>query len=261
VDDAEMGITHILRGEDHVTNTAVQVQIMEAFTGSPVAMQFGHLALISGAQGEGLSKREGSLSLKELRAEGIEPMAINSVLARLGTSEPVVPCTILDEVVENFNIHTFGRATPKLGPDDLWLMNEKVLHLFSFDQVKSRLAAIGLDGVTSAFWDFARNNIKQLTDVKEWWEICYGEVVFPEPQHAALLTCAKDCLPEEPWDAGSFDDWIGQVKEKSGLKGKDLFIPLRRALTGQEHGPELRELFLIMGHGQVKRRLQMARSQ
>ena len=259
VDDLEMGITHILRGEDHVTNTAVQIQIMEALSGTPNPIHFGHLALIAGAQGEGLSKREGSLSLMDLHVQGIEPMAINSILAKLGTSDPILPHTNLNELLATFNIESFGRATPKLDPEDLWLMNAKVLRLFSFDQIRPCLEKMGLTGTTPAFWTLAQNNIEKLEDVREWWIICYGQHIFSET-NAALLDAAEQSLPPAPWDETTFKSWADQIKDATGLKGKDLFIPLRRALTGQEHGPELKELILVMGRPQVLTRLQTARS-
>lgn len=259
VDDLEMGITHILRGEDHVSNTAIQIQIMEALNGKPNSIHFGHLALIAGAQGEGLSKREGSLSLMDLRAQGIEAMTINSILAKLGTSDPIIPQASLAELLTTFDIHSFGRATAKLDPQDLWLMNTKILRLFSFDQMQPRLEEMGLKGTSPAFWTLAQDNIEKLEDIDEWWEICYGQKAFPET-NIALLEAAEKALPSDPWDENTFKEWADKIKEATGLKGKDLFIPLRRALTGQEHGPELKELILVMGRLQVLTRLQTART-
>jgi len=259
VDDLEMGITHILRGEDHVTNTAVQIQIMEALSGHLNAIQFGHLALISGAQGEGLSKREGSLSLMELQAQGIEPMAINSLLAKLGTSDPILAYAHLEGLLDAFSITSFGRATPKLDPEDLWLMNTKILRLFSFEDIRPRLEALGLSEATPAFWAIAQNNIEKLEDVREWGEICYGKTCFPG-ENPAFLEVAAQSLPPAPWDETTFKAWADQIKTLTGLKGKELFIPLRRALTGQEHGPELKDLILVMGHAQVLMRLQTRRN-
>ena len=259
VDDLEMDITHIIRGEDHVTNTATQIQIMEAFSGKPNLIQFGHLALISGSKGEGLSKREGSLSLIQLRKEGLEPMAINSLLAKLGTSDPITPHISLGGVLSEFNIQKFGRATPKLDPEDLWQMNIKILQALSFDEVKTRFEGLGMEEVTPEFWALIQNNVTKFKEIKEWWTICYGHKAFME-ENKYLLEVAEHLLPLEPWDGSTFSSWMNVVKEETGLKGKDLFMPIRRALTGQEHGPELKDLILLMGRLKVLNRLHTARA-
>lgn len=259
VDDLEMGITHIIRGEDHVTNTALQIQLMETLTDTVNPIQFGHLALISGGKGEGLSKREGSLSIMKLREEGMEPLAINSLLAKLGTSDPIVPHISLNGVLNEFDIQKFGRSTPKLDPDDLWQMNVKILQNLSLDQVKERLEVMGMVGVTPEFWSLMQKNVRKLYDIKEWWTICYGHKSFKE-SNTNLLEAAEHFLPLEPWDETTFKTWMDEVKQDTGLKGKDLFKPIRNALTGQEHGPELKDLILLMGRLKVLNRLQTARA-
>jgi glutamyl-tRNA synthetase len=259
VDDLEFNISHIIRGEDHVTNTAVQIRIMEALHGKTPDMHFGHLALISGSKGEGLSKREGSLSLLHFNKEGLEPMAITSVLSKLGTSSPIIPHVSLEGVLKEFDIHQFGRATPKLDPKDLWQMNVKILQLLSFDQVRTRLDTTIESGATPEFWDLAQQNILKFNEVKDWWMICYGHKAFAE-ENKSLLEVAEHHLPPEPWDITTFKFWMDNVKEETGLKGKDLFMPIRRALTGKEHGPELKDLILLMGRPKVLHRLQTART-
>jgi glutamyl-tRNA synthetase len=258
VDDLDMGITHILRGEDHVTNTAIQIQIMEALVDKPTSIQFGHLALISGSKGEGLSKREGSLSLLDLHQEGMEPMAILSMLAKLGTSDPIIPQTAMENILDDFNISTFGRSSPRLGLEDLWQMNKQILHLLSFEEVSPRLAQIGIDQATPAFWALVQQNIEKFQEVKEWADIFYGHKSFPTDD-PRFLEIAEHFLPPEPWDSETFSVWVGDVKAETGRKGKELFMPLRHALTGQSHGPELKDLILLMGRGKVLNRLQTAR--
>ncbi|HUX79883.1 MAG TPA: glutamate--tRNA ligase, partial [Alphaproteobacteria bacterium] len=199
VDDLELDITHIIRGEDHVTNTAVQIQIMEALKGKPNSIQFAHLALISGRQGEGFSKREGSLGLVQLHRDGLEPMSINSLLAKLGTSDPITPHISLEGVLKEFDIKRFGRATPKLDPEDLWQMNSRILQLIPFDQAKPRLEAMGLVGTTPEFWTLAQKNIVKFHDIKDWWTICYGHMTFKE-ENISLLEIAEHFLPPEPWE-------------------------------------------------------------
>lgn len=258
VDDLEMEITHILRGEDHVTNTATQIQIMGALSGKPNSIHFGHLALIAGSKGEGLSKRTGSLSLMQFRKDGLEPMSINSLLAKLGTSSPITSHISLEGVLSEFDIQTFGRSTPKLDPEDLWQMNVKILQILPFDQVKTRLDEMEMRESTPAFWALFQKNIVKFTDLKEWWIVCYGHRAFPE-ENKSLLEVAEHLLPPAPWDDSTFPSWIHAVREETGLKGKDLFMPIRRALTGQDHGPELKDLILLMGRPKVLNRLQTAR--
>lgn len=258
VDDLEMGITHIIRGEDHVTNTALQIQLMEALSNQPNPIQFGHLALISGRKGEGLSKREGSLSIAQLRKEGLEPLAINSLLAKLGTSDAIGPHISLKGILAEFDIHKFGRATPKLDPADLWQMNEKILQILPFDQIKERLETLDMKEPTPEFWSLLQKNITKFRDIKGWWEICYGHGAFRE-ENKNLIEVAEHLLPPEPWDESTFKIWMNEVKQDTGLKGRELFMPIRQALTGQEHGPELKDLILIMGRFKVLHRLQTAR--
>lgn len=258
VDDWEMGITHVLRGEDHVTNTAIQIQIMEALAEKIPSVQFGHLALISGEKGEGLSKREGSLSLIELRKQGLDPLAILCVLAKLGTSDPIVPHLTLEAIIKDFKIHVFARSSPRLSSTELWQMNEQILHLMSFEQANARLAEIGLERINPDFWALIQRNIKTFHEVKDWETICYGHTSFPTDANG-MLEVAAHFLPPEPWEGSTFKTWIGHVKDETGLKGAELFMPLRHALTGRTHGPELKDLILIMGRDTVLNRLQTAR--
>lgn len=257
VDDLDMKITHILRGEDHVTNTAIQIQIMEALNDKPLSIEFGHLALIAGKEGEGFSKREGSVGIMDLRQEGLEPMAILSLLAKLGTSDPIIPHTDLEALVRDFDIHKFGRSTPRLNPEDLWHMNSQILHLFSFEHINKRLIERGLTTGTPAFWALIQGNIQKFDEVKEWDTICYGHQSFPVDD-PAFLEIAQHFLPHDPWDTGTFSEWMGKVKEETGRKGKDLFMPIRLALTGKSHGPELKDLILVMGRDKVLNRLKSA---
>lgn len=259
VDDFEMEITHIIRGEDHVTNTAQQIQLMETLAGKPNPIHFGHLALIAGGKGEGLSKREGSLSIVQLREEGLEPLAINSLLAKLGTSDSIGPHMSLKGILAEFNIQKFGRATPKLDPEDLWQMNVKILQILPFDQVKERLETMEMKDVTPEFWVLVQKNIIKFREIKEWWMICYGHKAFIE-ENKSLLEVAEHFLPLEPWDDNTFKVWMDEVKQDTGLKGKELFMPIRKALTGREHGPELKDLILLMGRPKVLNRLQTARA-
>ena len=250
VDDVDEGVTHILRGEDHVSNTAVQVQVIAALGGNLGAMTFAHLSLLTGASGEGLSKREGSLSLRELRADGIEAMAVNSLLARLGTPDPVEPVPSLETLVETFDLARFGRATPKFDPAELWRLNHGVLAASGFSKVQARLP----EGATEAEWLAVRGNIEKLADFADWQAVWAGSVepVIEEPEYMAE---AAEALPPEPWDATTWKTWTNALKAATDRKGKALFRPLRLALTGREHGPEMAALLPLIGREKALERL------
>lgn len=258
VDDIDFGITHVLRGEDHVDNTALHVQLFQALGGTvPV---FGHLALLTDAEGKGLSKRLGSLGIRELREEGLEAMTLASYLARLGTALPVEAHIDPAALVAGFDISSFGRAAPKFDPDELWSLNAQILHLLPFSAVAERLAGLGLTfdspATAEAFWEAVRPNLDRLDGCRIWYNICFGPI---EPLHddPAFLAEAAALLPPEPWDQQSWGQWTGAVKAATGRKGKALFLPLRRALTGLDHGPELKYLLPLMGRERVLARLQV----
>ena len=247
VDDAELGVTHVLRGEDHVANTAVQVQLFEAL-GAEVPT-FGHLPLLTDSEGKGLSKRLGSLSLEALRAEGLEPMTLNAYLAALGTSEHAEPALDLAELVGRFDLSRYGRAAPKFDPADLDHLNARLLHILPFEAVSARLPS--LDEET---WEAIRPNLVKLDEVEGWLSICRRTLtpVIEEPDYAAE---AAKLLPPEPWDEATWGTWTGELKAATGRKGKQLFLPLRLALTGLPHGPELKALLPLIGRERAEKRL------
>ena len=251
VDDIDHGITHILRGEDHVTNSAAQIQLFEALGGTAPTM--GHLALLAGADGEGLSKRLGSLSIGELRNDGIEPAAIASVLSRIGTADPVEARASLQDVVGGFDISRFGRATAKFDSAELARINSQIVQELSFDAVNARLDRLGITGGKD-FWDAVRGNITRLDDARLWWDICTGEIT-PVIAAKAVTNAAADLLPDGALDASIWKDWTAAISAQTGAKGKALFMPLRLALTGREAGPEIASLIGIMGRDRVLERL------
>ncbi len=255
VDDVDFGITHIIRGEDHVTNTAVQIQIFEALGGAVPA--FAHLALLADAEGKGLSKRLGSLSIDELRKSGIEPEAISSLLARIGTSQPVEAFVDLAPLIAGFDWASFSRATPKFDPRDLETLNARVLHALPFAAAAPRLAAAGLADADEHFWLAVRGNIGRIAEAHEWWKVCRGEVT-PAIEDAPLIAAARDMLPTEPWSAETWPRWTKSVGEATGKKGRALFHPLRLALTGRETGPEMKAMLPLIGRARVLARLSTA---
>lgn len=253
IDDVDFKITHIVRGEDHVSNTATHIQMFEALNATPP--QFAHLSLISDAEGGKLSKRIGSLSMNEIRDnEGLEPMAVNSLLARLGTSDPIEAYGDLKPLIEAFDFSKFSRGTPKFDPDELLRLNSKIIHDMDFSDVNVRLAQMGLPDIDESFWLAVRANLTKLSDIKEWWHVAKGPVQ-PKIDEPDFIAEAATLLPPAPWTNETWNVWVNAVKDKTGRKGKQLFMPLRQAITGMDHGPELAGLLPLIGPDAVKKRL------
>ncbi|MBE2278164.1 MAG: glutamate--tRNA ligase [Rhodobacteraceae bacterium] len=246
VDDVEMGVTHIVRGADHVTNTATQIQIMQAMGGTPPA--FAHHSLLTGAQGEELSKRLGTLSLRDLRARGVEPMALLSLMARLGSSKPVELASSLDELAAGFDIESFGAAPTKFDAEDLFPLTRGVVQGLAFDAVRERIAALGVpEDEAERFWAVTRGNITVLDDLGEWWTLIRdGAEPAVDAADQAFVAEALALLPPRPWSDATWGEWTGAVKAATGRKGKDLFMPLRKALTGRARGPEMADLMPLL---------------
>ena len=251
VDDIDHGISHILRGEDHVTNSAAQIQLFEALGAHAPTMC--HMALLAGADGEGLSKRLGSLSIAELRNNDIEAMSIASFLARIGTSDPVVPTADMARIIDGFDITRFGRATAKFDPADLAQVNAKVVQGLTFSEVAERLDAVAVGG-GEPFWMAVRDNLSGVAEAGDWWQIC-TQPITPVIDSANVTTAAADLLPDGDLEASIWQDWTKAVGAVSGAKGRGLFMPLRLALTGREKGPEIAPLLAFMGRERVLARL------
>jgi glutamyl-tRNA synthetase len=252
VDDIAFGITQVIRGNDHVTNTATQIQIFEALGAK--APIFAHLPLLVDAAGEGLSKRLGSLSIGQLREDGLEPMAINAYLARIGTGDPVVPVRALDELLPGHDLAKFGKSSPRFDPEELRHLNARLLHHLPFEEARRHLAAIGLGDVDAAVWDAARANVERVEDVAVWQSVVKGPVT-PAIADASFAAKAAELLPPEPWTAETWSAWTNAVKNATGRKGKELFMPLRQALTASDHGPELKLLLPLIGRDRALKRL------
>lgn len=246
VDDIQMGVTHIVRGADHVTNTATQIQIMEALGGRPPA--FAHHSLLTGAQGEELSKRLGALSIRDLRASGIAPEALLSMMARLGSSQPIELKMSLEEIAEGFDLSQFGAAPTKFDAEDLVPLTRARNQLLPFAAVKDEIAKLGIPlHQAEAFWAVASKNIDKLGDLAHWAELVLeGAEAVIEPEDAEFIAAALALLPEPPFAAETWSEWTAKVKEATGRKGKGLFMPLRKALTGQAHGPEMADLMPLL---------------
>jgi glutamyl-tRNA synthetase len=254
VDDLDSGVTHVLRGEDHVTNTGVQLDLWEALGGDPRALRFAHLPLLTDADGGPLSKRLGALSLRQLRRDGIEPAALAGYVAALGTAtdpRPAMP----QALVAGFRLDAISRSAARFDPRQLLALNGRWLHSAAFDAVKDRLP----EGATEAFWLAVRGNLDLVTEAKAWWAVVAGTVV-PPPQEAErpFLRTALEALPPEPWDETSWGAWTGALKDGTGRKGKALFLPLRLALTGEAQGPDLKALLPLIGRERALLRLRIA---
>ena len=251
VDDIDFAITHVIRGEDHVTNTGTQIQLFTALGARPPS--FGHFPLLTDAQGAGLSKRAGSLSLLELREQGIEPLAIAALLARLGTSDAIEPVGTLAPLIETIDFAHVGRAAARFSLDELRALSARTVHGLSYAVVRERLVAQGAD-LGEAFWSTVRGNLASVADAATWAAIVRGPIA-PTVEDASLLAAATDALPPEPWDGGTWKAWTAAVGAVTGKKGRALFHPLRLALTGREQGPEMAGMLPLIGRAKVLSRL------
>jgi glutamyl-tRNA synthetase len=257
VDDIDTEITHILRGEDHVTNTAVQIQLFEALGRKAETISFGHTTLLLDADGSPLSKRLGSLSLQSLRQQGIEPMAINCLLARLGTSHPIEPHYHLDDLARNFDLGTFSRTPPRFDQRDLEALNHKIYQVWPYEALAPKLAELGAPDIDEAIWNQIRGNVKTLEGLGQWQQIFFGDIhpIVENGEDKVYLKMALDHLPPLPWTSETWGEWTTALKAQTGRKGRELFMPLRQALTGFDHGPEMKDLLPLIGRERVVNRL------
>ncbi|MEP6983735.1 MAG: glutamate--tRNA ligase [Sphingomicrobium sp.] len=253
IDDVDLGVTHVVRGEDHVSNSAAQTQMFEALGAKPP--QFAHEALLVAAEGK-LSKRLGSYGAEHLRAEGVEPMALLSLLARIGTSQPVEPVANLAELAGGFDFSTFGRAPAHFDPNEVALVNARLLHRLDLAAVADRLP----QGATEEDWLLLRPNLERLSDFTAWFAVLHGDVDPPELGHEErlLVKDAAAIAEKLDWAAEPWRALTDELKRTSGRKGRELFHPLRLALTGRESGPEMAGLVARMGRDRAVRRLEAA---
>ena len=245
-DDIDFGITNVVRGSDHVTNTATQIQIISALGGK--MPEFAHHSLLTGPKGEALSKRLGTLSLRDLRARGVEPMALLSMMARLGSSDPVELCGSVDELVAGFDISHFGAAPTKFDEDDLNPLSARFLSTLDYGDVATQIAALGVPkAIAPKFWDVVRDNISVRAQISDWWSLFRdGATPLVADEDREFVAEAFAMLPEMPFDSDTWGNWTAAVKKKTGRKGRGLFMPLRHAVTGRERGPEMADVMALM---------------
>lgn len=246
VDDTDMGITHVVRGSDHVTNTATQIQIIEAL-GKPVP-EFAHHSLLTGPQGEALSKRLGTLALQDLREQGVQPMALLSYMARLGSSDPVELRSSMEELIEGFDISKFGAAPTKLDVADVFPLTAKHLQSLPLETVKEQVAALGVPSdLADGFWLVVRDNITTLHDMAQWWDLIQnGAEPVIDDEDKDFVAQAMSLFPSGDIDGETWKTWTNAVKSETGRKGRGLFMPLRKALTGMAHGPDMSALLPLL---------------
>jgi glutamyl-tRNA synthetase len=257
VDDIDMDITHVIRGDDHITNTGVQIALFRALGSEPP--EFGHHNQLTAATGEGLSKRSGALSIRGLREAGLEPMAVASLAVLIGTSESVSAMRSMADLAAHFDPAATSRSASKFDPDELKVLNRALLHGMEFMEAEPRLAALGIDDLNAEpFWLAVRGNLDIFAEAAGWWRIVRdgpGEKPELAAEDIEFVQAAFDLLPPEPWDHSTFRLWADRVKEATGRKGRALFAPLRLALTGLSSGPELADLLPLMGReGTLARR-------
>ncbi|HEY4123900.1 MAG TPA: glutamate--tRNA ligase [Rhizomicrobium sp.] len=250
-DDIDFAVTHIVRGEDHVTNTAAQIEIFEALGATIPA--FAHFPLLVGSGGEALSKRLGSVSLRSLREDGIEPLALASYLSKIGTSDPIELKPSLETLAAEFSFEKIGRAPAHFDAIELQGLNTKLLHSWPYAMAKDHLATLGITG-GEAFWEAVKANLTKLPDLLVYWQMVTGPIE-PVIEDAVFAETAASLLPPEPWSETTWPEWTKAVGAATGAKGRALFHPLRMALTGREHGPELKKLLPLIGREKSLARL------
>ncbi|WP_455474679.1 glutamate--tRNA ligase [Bartonella sp. B30(2025)] len=257
VDDIDMGITHIIRGDDHITNTGAQIAIFEALNVQKIPF-FGHINLLSTVSGKGLSKRDGDLSIRSLRNEGFESIAVQCLAVLIGTSQNVHPYPNQTALLEHFNLQDTSKSVAKFDVADLIALNSHLVHELPYEEVKMRLSQLFIDGETAKdFWNAIKGNISKVNDAVFWWKIIHDNQIFDNAimKDQAFVRQSVNFLPEGAFNNESWKVWTTALKEKTGRKGKSLFMPLRQALTGMDHGPEMGSLLQLLGRDKVIKRL------
>jgi glutamyl-tRNA synthetase len=249
IDDVDFNITHVMRGEDHISNTAIQIQIFEAMN-APIPT-FAHSSLIKTKDGK-LSKREGSGAIADLRKKGVTPMALCSFLAKVGTSDQIILRNSLEELIADFDISKFSKAPTFYTIADLERLNTQALHQSDFTSLKAKLP----EGITEEFWNMIKANIKSQDEVATWWNVANGNITpIIDDNDKEFVETAASLLPQGEWTIETWGAWMNQLKEKTGRKGKELFMPIRKALTAHEHGPEMKDFLPFIGYKKAIARL------
>lgn len=251
VDDIEFGISHIIRGEDHITNSATHVQLFQAM-GAKVP-DFAHISLLKSKEG-GISKRDGGFEIRSLREQGFDPMAVLSLLAKMGTSDAIEGCENIHQLIEGFSLSKQSKSTVTYDITELLRLNTHIMHHKPWSEVKTQLYDMGMPDVTEMFWLLIRSNISTLNEVRDWYDICCAKIM-PCKDDLEFTTNAAELLPEGEFNQDTWDQWMKSVKKETGRTGKELFMPIRKALTNMEHGPELKYVLILLGRDRAYKRL------
>ena len=244
-----------MRGEDHVSNTATQIQLFKTLNAS--IPNFGHHSLMVQKDGSRMSKRSGSLSLEEVKESGIEPITLINYCARIGTSDAVEAFQTTDELVNNYDLSKISRSPARFSVEELEVLNKKIIQNIPFERASDRLEQDGISGESAEkFWNVIRTNINNIHEAKKWWDIVGDNPIDTnEIVNKDVIIAAKELLPEDPWNENTWSEWTGKIAAKTGLKGKELYLPIRIALTGETSGPELATFILLLGKDKVQKSL------
>ena len=252
IDDIEEKITDIIRGEDHISNTAFHIQIFHALGHNPP--NFGHHTFITDEEGKSFAKRLGSLSIKRLREVGYENITIINYLLSIGTSKNLSKFKDIKSILNNFNIKNLATSSPKFSIKILELLNKEILQSYEFSEIKDKFKKHQHINASKEFWRFAKNNINFFSEVDSWWSVVNSDKIYSLESKDFLFE-AGNLMPNEPYDENTWEEWIDKLEEKTQRKGKDLFMPLRLALTGKDKGPELKYLIPLLGKKKILRKL------
>ena len=251
VDDIDYNITNVIRGDDHTSNTAVQIEIINAIDKNRIT--FAHHALLKASSGDKLSKRDNVISIDSFRKSNLEPLAILSLLATIGTSQSIELKDSLNQIISEFKLETISTSPGRIEIDVLNALNKKQVQKLNFDEVSERLKNID-EKIDEKFWNTIRSNLETVEGVKQWSDIVFDSKLI-EAKDKEYINSAMELIPDEPWDENTWELWTSAIKEKTGRKGKELFLPLREAFTGMSHGPEMKLLIQLIGREKILERV------
>jgi glutamyl-tRNA synthetase len=253
VDDIDFNITNVIRGDDHTSNTAVQIELINAMDTNKIV--FAHHALLTASSGDKLSKRDNVISIESFREKNIDPLAILSLLATIGTSNSIELKSSISQIIEEFRIKTISTSPGKIEIDLLNALNKKIVQKYQFDDIRDRLVKID-KRINEKFWNTVKGNLETVEDIQNWTDIVFNSELI-EPKDKEFIKIALDAMPIDPWTDGTWDEWTDKVKELTGRKGKELFLPLREAFTGLSHGPEMKKLIQLLGREKILERVKL----
>ena len=251
VDDIDYNITNVIRGDDHTSNTAVQIEIINAIDKNRIT--FAHHALLKASSGDKLSKRDNVISIDSFRKSNLEPLAILSLLATIGTSQSIELKDSINQIISEFKLETISTSPGRIEIDVLNALNKKQVQKLNFDDVSERLKNID-EKIDEKFWNIIRSNLETVEGVKQWSDIVFYSKII-EVEDKEYIKSAMELIPNDPWDENTWELWTSAIKEKTGRKGKELFLPLREAFTGMSHGPEMKLLIQLIGREKILERV------